>query len=80
MSHELAQVWNKTVNGKKVYYNKPSKVIKKMTPEQKRFFNKTYKTEKEADYAQKARSRIYKLRMRKRPLGKNKKPKKKLKK
>ena len=66
MAHELAQVWHKIVNGKKVYYNKPSKVIKKMTPEQKRFFNKTYKTEKEADYAQKARSRRYKLRDRQR--------------
>jgi hypothetical protein len=66
MAHELAQVWNKTVNGKKVYYNKPSKVIKKMTLEQKRFFNKTYKTEKEADDAQQARSRRYKLRMRQR--------------
>ena len=66
MAHELAQVWDKTVNGKKVYYNKPSKVIKKMTLEQKRFFSKTYKTEKEADDAQQARSRRYKLRMRQR--------------
>ena len=66
MTHELAQVWDKTVNGKKIYYNKPSKVIKKMTLEQKRFFNKTYKTKKEADDAQKARSRRYKLRMRQR--------------
>ena len=66
MSHELAQVWSKTVNGKKVYYNKPSKVIKKMTPEQKYFFSKTYKTEKEADNAQQARSRRYKLRYRQR--------------
>ena len=66
MTHELAQVWNKIVNGKKVYYNKPSKVIKKMTLEQKQFFNKTYKTEKEADDAQQARSRRYKLRMRQR--------------
>ena len=40
MSHELSKVWSKTVNGKKVYYNKPSKVIKKMTLEQKRFFSK----------------------------------------
>ena len=39
---------------------------KKMTLEQKRFFNKTYKTKKEADNAQKARSRRYKLRMRQR--------------
>ena len=62
MSHELSKVWNKTVNGKKVYYNKPSKVIKKMTLEQKRFFSKTYKTKKEADDAQQARSRRYKLR------------------
>ena len=66
MSHELSKVWNKTVNGKKVYYNKPSKVIKKMTLEQKRFFSKTYKTEKEADDAQQARSRRYKLRDRQR--------------
>ena len=66
MSHELAQVWSKTVNGKKVYYNKPSKVIKKMTLEQKRFFSKTYKTEKKADDAQQARSRRYKLRDRQR--------------
>ena len=72
MSHELAQVWDKTVNGKRVYYNKPSKVIKKMTLEQKRFFSKTYKTEKEADDAQQARSRRYKLRERQRLLGKNK--------
>ena len=66
MSHELSKVWNKTVNGKKVYYNKPSKVIKKMTLEQKRFFSKTYKTENEADDAQQARSRRYKLRDRQR--------------
>ena len=66
MSHELSKVWNKTVNGKKVYYNKPSKVIKKMTLEQKRFFSKTYKTKKEADDAQQARSRRYKLRDRQR--------------
>ena len=66
MSHELSKVWSKTVNGKKVYYNKPSKVIKKMTLEQKRFFSKTYKTEKEADDAQQARSRRYKLRDRQR--------------
>ena len=78
MSHELAQVWDKTIDGKRVYYNKPSKVIKKMTLEQKRFFNKTYKTEKEADDAQQARSRRYKLRDRQRLLGKNKKSKKKL--
>ena len=66
MSHELSKVWDKTVNGKKIYYNKPSKVIKKMTLEQKRFFSKTYKTEKEADDAQQARSRRYKLRDRQR--------------
>ena len=66
MSHELSKVWNKTVNGKKVYYNKPSKVIKKMTLEQKRFFSKTYETEKKADDAQQARSRRYKLRDRQR--------------
>ena len=66
MSHELSKVWDKTVNGKKIYYNKPSKVIKKMTLEQKRFFSKTYKTKKEADDAQQARSRRYKLRDRQR--------------
>ena len=68
MSHELAQVWSKTVNGKKVYYNKPSNYssYKKMTLEQKRFFSKTYKTKKEADDAQQARSRRYKLRERQR--------------
>ncbi len=37
-----------------------------MTLEQKRFFSKTYKTEKEADDAQQARSRRYKLRDRQR--------------
>ena len=37
-----------------------------MTPEQKYFFSKTYKTEKEADNAQQARSRRYKLRYRQR--------------
>ena len=66
MVHELAKVWHKTVDGKKIYYNKPSVHIKKMTPEQKRFFSKTFGTEEEADKVQQARSRRYKLRKRQR--------------
>ena len=66
MGHELAKVWHKTVDGKKIYYNKPSVHIKKMTPEQKHFFSKTFRTEEEADKAQKARSRRYGLRKRQR--------------
>ena len=65
MGHELAKVWHKTVDGKKIYYNKPSVDIKN-TPEQKYFFSKTFGTEEEADKAQKARSRRYKLRKRQR--------------
>ena len=60
------------INRRTVNKNKP------MTPEQKRFFAKVFKTEPEASAATKHRSDRYRVRERQRLLGKNKKSKKKL--
>ena len=65
MGHEKAKGWDKTIDGKKIYYNKPSVDIKN-TKEQQYFFSKTFGTEEEAEKSQKARSRRYKLRDRQR--------------
>ena len=47
MGHEKAKGWDKTIDGKKIYYNKPSVDIKN-TKEQQYFFSKTFGTEEEA--------------------------------
>ena len=55
------------VNKRTINKNKP------MNPEQKRFFAKIFKTEKEASTATRNRSERYRVRERQRLLGKNKK-------
>ncbi len=63
MSHEHTETVKTSlgwVNRRTVHKNK------KMTPEQRRFFSKIFKTRKEAEQATKTRSNRYKVRERQR--------------
>ena len=70
MAHEETETVE-TKKGSGIWINKRTvNKNKPMTPEQKRFFAKTFETESEASYATDKRSGRYKLRMRQRPLNK----------